>query len=98
MELQRYAGQMQLEMIREIEVVRPKYLVFVSVTTSWLKHSNSKTEIFDWFDRYSAADFQLDGLVRIVSPEQTDYYLPLSVNLQSIQPSEYSLLIHKRKT
>jgi hypothetical protein len=98
MEPQRYAVQMQLEMMREIEAARPKYLVFVAVTTSWLKHSNSETEIFDWFDRYSAADFQLDGLVNIVSQEHTDYYLPLLVDPRSIRPSEYYLLIFKRKT
>ena len=98
MEPQKYAVQMQREMMREIEAARPKYLVFVAVTTSWLKHSNSETEIFDWFDRYSAADFQLDGLVNIVSQEQTDYYLPLLVDPQSIRPSEYYLLIYKRKT
>jgi hypothetical protein len=98
MESQRYAVQMQREMMREIEAARPKYLVFVSVTTSWLKHSNSATEIFDWFDRYSAADFRLDGLVSIFSQERTDYYLPLLVDPQSIPPSEYYLLIYKRKT
>jgi hypothetical protein len=98
MENQRYAVQMQGEMMREIEAARPKYLVFVSVTTSWLRHSNSEAEIFDWFDRYSAAHFQLDGLVNIVSQERTDYYLPLLVDAQSIRPSEYYLLIYKRKT
>jgi len=98
MEPQRYAVQMQREMMREIEAARPKYLVFVAVTTSWLRRSNSNAEIFDWFDRYSAADFQLDGLVNIVSQEHTDYYLPLVVDPQSIQPSEYYLLIYKRKT
>ena len=98
MESQRYAVRMQREMMREIEAARPKYLVFVAVTTSWLKHANSETEIFDWFDRYSAADFQLDGLVNIVSPEHTDYYLPLLVDPRSIPPSEYYLLIYKRKT
>jgi hypothetical protein len=98
MEPQRYAVQMQREMIREIETARPKYLVFVSVTTSWLRHSNSETAIFDWFDRYSAADFQLDGLVSILSQERTDYYLPLLVDPRSIRPSEYYLLIFKRKT
>jgi hypothetical protein len=98
MEPQRYAVQMQLEMMREIEAGRPKYLVFVAVTTSWLRRSNSEAEIFDWFDRYSAADFQLDGLVNIVSQEHTDYYLPLLVDPRSIPPSEYYLLIFKRKT
>jgi hypothetical protein len=98
MESQRYAVQMQLEMMREIEAARPKYLVFVAVTTSWLKHSNSEAEIFDWFDRYSAADFRLDGLVNIVSLDRTDYYLPLSVDPGSIRLSKYYLLIFKRKT
>lgn len=98
MEPQRYAVQMQREMMREIEAARPKYLVFVAVTTSWLQYSNSETEIFDWFDKYSAADFQLDGLVNIVSQEQTDYYLPLLVDPRSIRLSEYYLLIFKRKT
>jgi hypothetical protein len=98
MEPQRYAVQMQLEMIREIEAARPKYLVFVAVPQSWLRRSNSKTEIFDWFDRYSSEDFRLDGLVNIASPEHTDYYLPLLVDPRSIRPSEYYLLIYKRKT
>jgi len=98
MEPQRYAVQMQREMMLEIEAARPKYLVFVAVPTSWLKRSNSETEIFDWFDRYSAADFQLDGLVNIVSSEQSDYYLPLLVDPRSIRLSEYYLLIFKRRT
>jgi hypothetical protein len=98
MEHQRYAVQMQREMMREIEAARPKYLVFVAVTTSWLRRSNSDAEIFDWFNRYSAADFRLDGLVNIVSQEHTDYYLPLLVDPRSIPPSEYYILIYKRKT
>jgi hypothetical protein len=98
MEPQRYAVQMQREMMREIEAARPKYLVFITVPKSWLRRPNSESEIFDWFDRYSAGEFQLDGLVNIVSPEHIDYYLPLLVDPQSIRPSEYYLLIFKRKT
>ena len=98
MEPQRYAGRMQREMMREIETARPKYLVFVVVPTSWLRWPNSEAEIFDWFDRYTAADFRLDGLVNFVSRDRTDYYLPLSVDPGSIQLSKYYLLIFKRKT
>jgi hypothetical protein len=97
MEPQRYAGQMQREMIQEIEAARPKYLVFVAAPTSWLRQQNSEAEIFDWFDRYTAADFQLDGLVNIVSQVHTDYYLPLLVDPRSIRLSEYRLLVYKRK-
>ena len=98
MEPQRYAGRMQREMMREIETARPKYLVFVVVPTSWLRWPNSEAEIFDWFDRYTAADFRLDGLVNIVSQDRTDYYLPLLVDPGSIRLSNYYLLIFKRKT
>jgi hypothetical protein len=51
----------------------------------------------DWFDRYSAANFRLDGVVNIVSLDHTDYYLPLSVDPESIRLSKYYLLIFERK-
>jgi hypothetical protein len=98
MEPQRFAGQMQRQMIREIEAARPKYLVLVGVRTSWLRRPNSEAEIFKWIHRYTAKDFRLDGLVNIVSRERTDYYLPLSVDPKTIHLSRYSLLIFERKT
>jgi 4-amino-4-deoxy-L-arabinose transferase-like glycosyltransferase len=98
MESQRYAGQQQREMIREIEAARPKYLVFVVVPQSWLTKPNSETEIFDWIDRYTSASFRLEGIVNIISRDRTDYYLPLTIDPKSIQLSKYYLLIFKRKT
>jgi hypothetical protein len=98
MERQKYSGRMQHEMMREIEAARPRYLVFVVVPQSWLRGPNSEVEIFDWFDKYTAANFRLDGVVNIVSQDRTDYYLPLSVDPESIQLSKYYLLIFERKT
>jgi len=98
MEPQRFAGQMQREMMQEIEIARPKYLVFVGVATSWLRQPNSENEIFDWIKKYTAQDFALSGLVNIVSRQRTDYYLPLSVDPGSIEPLQYYLLIYERKT
>jgi predicted Abi (CAAX) family protease len=72
MEPQRFAGQMQREMMREIEAARPKYLVLVAVRTSRLRRPNSDAEIVKWMHRYAAEDFRLDGLVNIVSREHTD--------------------------
>jgi len=97
MEPQKDASQMQREMIQEIEAVRPKYLILVAVSTSWLKQPNSETLIFDWLEKYSAEDFTLTGLVNIVSRERTEYYVPLSVNPETIQLSRYYVLIYERK-
>ncbi len=97
MEPQKDAPQMQHEMIQEIEAVHPKYLILVAVSTSWVKQASSETLIFDWLEKYSAENFALTGLVNIVSRERTEYYVPLSVNPESIQLSRYYLLIYERK-
>ena len=98
MEPHRYAQQMQREMIQEIETARPKYLVLIAVDFSWLRRPNSNNLIFDWSERYTAQHFTLTGLVNIISPDRTDYYLPLSIDPKSIRLSQYFLLIYERKT
>src|SRR5205807_3841406 len=42
MEAQKYATQMQQEMIHEIERTRPKFLIFVVMPDSWLQRPESK--------------------------------------------------------
>ena len=51
MEPQSYARQMQEEMIREIELARPKYVVSVKMSTSWLRRPESESLIFTWANR-----------------------------------------------
>jgi len=58
------ARDMQLEMIRDLDRVRPKYLVYTNSRLSWTLHENSPRNIFDW---YTAAkkDYDVDGVVDI---------------------------------
>ena len=72
MELQPYAAMMQHQMIREIEITEPRYLVFVKAPTSWLVRSESDRTIFSWFDRYQRS-FTRVGIVDVVSQKQTVY-------------------------
>ena len=46
MEPQKYAQQMQQEMIREIERARPKYLISVAMNYSWLRRPDSGSANF----------------------------------------------------
>lgn len=86
MESHGYARKMQEEMIREVEAARPLYLVFVKIPTSWLVRPGSEMLIFKWFDRYRSRYYDLDGVVDILSMEETRYvwgedakgYRPLS--------------------
>jgi hypothetical protein len=76
-------------MIRQIEAVQPKYLVFVKVTKSWLVSPNSEMLIFNWFEKYQQKYFDLSGIIDIISSDKTIYrwdsevrdYSPQSTNV-----------------
>jgi hypothetical protein len=73
MEPQKYAQQMQQEMIQQIEDARPKYLISVSMEYSWLRRPNSDQSIFNWANYYIAQNYTAAGFVNIKSTE-TDYF------------------------
>jgi hypothetical protein len=75
MEPQSHARQMQEEMIREIELARPKYVVSVKISTSWLRRPESESLIFTWANDYIKKYYDVVGLVNILPTGQTDYYL-----------------------
>jgi 4-amino-4-deoxy-L-arabinose transferase-like glycosyltransferase len=59
MEPQPYALRMQAELIHDLETNRPRYIVDVDVSTSWLMRDNSATRIFDWWDAYRPQHYAL---------------------------------------
>ena len=73
MENQPYAEQMQMQMIREIERSRPKYVVVVNVGVSWLVRSSSKRTVFDWGEKYLRNLYDLVGMIDIIAPYPTRY-------------------------
>jgi hypothetical protein len=73
MEYHPFALRMQEEMIREIESVSPKYIVYVNVEISWLVRPRSYTKIFEWFNTYQKASYEIAGVADIVSPKNTVY-------------------------
>ena len=96
MEPQKYATQMQQEMIRDIERARPKFLISVVMPDSWLQRPESERLIFTWANRYTAQNYTVAGFVNIVAPDKTDYYwgdVPQSVP----QLGKY-ILIYQRKS
>jgi len=96
MERQKYARQMQEEMIREIELARPRYLISVAIDVSWSRRSESEQLIFTWANDYLSQHYDIVGFVNIISENRTDYYfekLPESVP----ELSNY-ILIYKRKS
>jgi hypothetical protein len=94
MEPQKYAHQMQEEMIREIEAARPKYLISVATGYSWLQRPDSERAIFTWANEYIAQNYTAAGFVNITTTK-TDYFfgdVP-----QSVETLKNYILIYRRK-
>jgi hypothetical protein len=93
MEPQKYAQQMQQEMIREIEAARPKYLISVAMNYSWLRRPDSAEAIFNWANEYMAQNYTAAGFVNITTTK-TDYFfgdVP-----QSVETLKNYILIYGR--
>jgi Dolichyl-phosphate-mannose-protein mannosyltransferase len=86
MERQRFASQMQQEMIGRIEAAHPKFLVFVRVRASWLWQPDSDQHVLDWGEQYTQKCYDLVGIADIYSDKTSnvlwdssvDGYKPLS--------------------
>jgi hypothetical protein len=71
-EPQKFALDMQNEMVKEIENSRPQYLILVKVITSWQVQPKANHFILGWFKDYIAAHYRIVGVADEVSP-QTRY-------------------------
>jgi hypothetical protein len=95
MEAQTYAGQMQSEMIHEIESAEPKYLISITTDTSWLRTPRSETRIFEWAQRYIADNYVAVGFVNIIAPDRVEYYFD-DIPQQVPELGQF-ILIYQRK-
>ena len=77
MEPHKYPRQMQIEMIHEIELARPKYLVLVVVNKSWLVGRDSDQFIFAWANKYCDDNYEAVGLVNVNAGGSEIYFSDL---------------------
>jgi hypothetical protein len=73
METHRFAAAMQQAAIREIEAAAPRYLVFVTVTYSWLRRPESDQAILRWMNAYMSRHYEVVGVADILSEASTEY-------------------------
>jgi hypothetical protein len=95
MEEQKYALEMQQQMISEIEAARPESLVWINVRSSWLPHDRSQGLLLTWAQAYVREHYELTGVADI-HRTQTDYRWGDEAN--SYQPRSNSVVfVFKRK-
>jgi hypothetical protein len=86
MEPQPYAKSMQTEMIRQIELAHPRYLVYSQVGGSWLAREHSDRGIINWADQYvhqcyehvGVADISFTGKSPVLWGDEMRAYTPSS--------------------
>jgi hypothetical protein len=97
MEPHPYALQMQEEMIQQIKTAKPKFLISVNISISWLPKSTSKQLVFDWFPQYHQQYYRLVGVIDIVSIDQTIYRWDENA-VEYTPQSKYWLAVFERKS
>jgi len=85
METHPFALQMQKEMIREIESVKPKYLILANIKYSWLERPGSHQLLFKWFLGYQKKHYTLSGFATLFK-DKTIYHWAPKINVKPESP------------
>lgn len=99
LEPQRFAHQMQEEMIGQIEAGSPQFVVFVSDEMSWGQYVNdpdSDKTIFNWWNKYQT-NYTLVGIADVLSPTNTIYAFGTNWIAHYPEPHGSALEIYQRK-
>ncbi|VAW41188.1 hypothetical protein MNBD_DELTA03-1615, partial [hydrothermal vent metagenome] len=94
MENQPFARTMQRELIKEVELAKPQYLVMVNISYSWLRRRTSNPLIFNWLPGY-LKKYKRVGMVEIYQNQSRYSWLPTVVWPPS---SPYWIEIMRRKS
>jgi len=95
MEKHKFALSMQKSFINDINKLKPKYIIYVNVYTSWLQRSFSHKLIFNYLnDLISNHKYTIIGLVNINKSKSYYYWKP--DNIKSLSKSENWIGIYER--
>jgi hypothetical protein len=98
MEQQKYALEMQKQMIEEMQSGHAEFLVRVRVAPSWLATPNSPGlhAFFSWANSYVYTQYELVGIADILRPDYTEYHW--GDEAKTYRPrSQYVVEVFKRK-
>jgi 4-amino-4-deoxy-L-arabinose transferase-like glycosyltransferase len=103
MEPQKFAHEMQMEMIGEIEKSRPRFIVLVDNKYSWLVQPYSDRTILDWQFKYCESNYLLAGFVQSYhsGPRwfdyRTDYVWKGQTSSRQPNPKRDCIYVFERK-
>jgi Dolichyl-phosphate-mannose-protein mannosyltransferase len=96
METHRYAKPDQEEMMSEIEALRPEFIVFVGIGTSWLKRADSPDEILIWGMDYLNRFYDIAGAVNLEEGKPTTYAWGEDAKIYNAGSATYMTVFRRR--
>jgi len=94
-EAQPLAALMQMDFIRDVEAAKPKFLVVVNISASWLVQANAPAGLFRWMTPYCKRYYDQVGVVDLL-PQGTKYQWDAeAVNYQP-RASNYLLILRRK--
>ena len=96
-ESQPYAVAMQHEMASQTEHGHPSIIVFVNHHSSWLGDPSSATFLLQWAMKFLHTEYDLIGIIDMVSPHSIVRRWHDEVNAYRLQSPEYVLVFRRRQ-
>lgn len=88
--------QFQKEFIQDVEKSKPKYFIFFNHQISLFVQRGADVSIFDWYNKYITANYNLIGLVDMVDGYTSTYVWKEQLNSYKIQ-AQSVIYIYERK-
>lgn len=96
MERQRFALDMQKQMMDEIRKANPAYLVFVDIKFSWGANDDSATDIFEWLRSYAAENYTLVGMADVKATGERKYTWGSAIENAPAPEPGYGIYTYRR--
>jgi len=97
MEKHIFAHEMQVELIREIESSKPKFIVLINVTLSWGFKRDSSPLLVTWAPVYLNREYKVSGIVDVFSNKEPLYKWGEKA-LNYTPMSSKHIIIYERRT
>jgi MFS family permease len=97
MEEHEFTIDMQLEMINQIELEDPAFLIYVNDPSAWMIAKNTYTLTYLWFDDYCSKYYDLIGIVDMIYPIKTIYRWGDSAEKYTPYSSSWIAIYQKKK-
>lgn len=86
----------QREFVKDIESAKPKYFIYYNIPISLLVQPNTDKFIFEWANKYVTENYNIIGIVDMISGKQANYVWREQLNGYKQQAQE-QIYIYERK-